>query len=219
MDSIVSNHFLFSFQGRINRFKYWYAAFASMMACLVFVAILAFVIASLFGAGVKSVEIHATDIFSIPPAPPFRASFRDAAPGSAATLMALLFYAAATPVFIVGMWMFSAATIKRLHDRNRSGWWVIVFLIVPALFGKLGDWLDEPTTASILLFAALVFNLWGTVELLFLKGTKGPNRFGSDPLAPVAPRDTSPGWDQHSELEFVPHGAGPSPGPHVNRGP
>ena len=51
------------------------------------------------------------------------------------------------------------------------------------------------------------------------KGTASANRFGPAPLAPATPIDTRPGWDQHSELEFVPHSAGPSPGPHVNRKP
>ncbi len=60
---------------------------------------------------------------------------------------------------------------------------------------------------------------WGLVEMYFLHGTRGPNRFGPDPLAPVsATADTASRWDQQSELEFVPHSAGPSPGPHVKRG-
>ena len=33
----TSNEFLFSFKGRINRAKYWYAAFASGISCLFFV--------------------------------------------------------------------------------------------------------------------------------------------------------------------------------------
>ena len=219
MDSIVSNAFLFGFRGRINRFKYWYAAFASMTACLVFMTILAFAIAAVFGASVQQVAVHPTDIFGRPPAPPFRASFKDIPSGSAETLIALSFYAAATPIFIVGIWISLAATIKRLHDRNRSGWWSIVFVIAPALFGKIGGGPDASDTASLLALAALPLTIWGAVELLFLKGTKGPNRFGPDPLAPATPTDRRPSWDQQRELEFVPHSAGPAAGPHVNRGP
>ncbi|MGZ3295479.1 MAG: DUF805 domain-containing protein, partial [Xanthobacteraceae bacterium] len=51
--------------------------------------------------------------------------------------------------------------------------------------------------------------IWGLVEMGFLKGTNGPNRFGPDPLAP---RDTGPSWDQGSELELVLHRAGPPAG-------
>ena len=40
-NSLTSNEFLFGFQGRINRAGYWYAVFASMIACLVFLFLLA----------------------------------------------------------------------------------------------------------------------------------------------------------------------------------
>jgi len=32
-----------------------------------------------------------------------------------------LFYAMGAPIFVVGMWFLTAATVKRLHDRNKSG--------------------------------------------------------------------------------------------------
>jgi hypothetical protein len=35
--------------------------------------------------------------------------------------------------------------------------------------------------------------------------------FGADPLTPPPPRDTRPPWDQQSEIEMVPHKAGPPP--------
>jgi Protein of unknown function (DUF805) len=111
--------------------------------------------------------------------------------------------------------------IKRLHDRDKSGWWFAPFFIAPGLLERLADWLDNPPLA--LLVSALSFGLsiWCFVELFCLRGIKGPNRFGSDPLAPVAPVapvETRPRWNQQSELEFVPHSAGPSPGAHVKRG-
>ena len=38
---------------------------------------------------------------------------------------------------VVGMqliaWAYLAASVKRLHDRNRSGWWMVPFLAVPGL--------------------------------------------------------------------------------------
>ena len=73
----------------------------------------------------------------------------------------------------------------------------------------------------VLLFLGLVAGVlryWGLIEMLFLKETSGPNRFGPDPLATVSgntPAATL--WDQQEELEFVPHGAGPSAGSHVMR--
>ena len=35
-----------------------------------------------------------------------------------------------------------------------------------------------------ILLAAMAIGVWLTIELGFLKGKQGPNRYGSDPLAP-----------------------------------
>ena len=58
-----------------------------------------------------------------------------------------------------------AIAAKRFHDRDKSGWWILIVLIP---------------------FIGLI---WYIVELGFLPGTPGPNRFGPDPLggSPVPP--------------------------------
>ena len=53
-------------------------------------------------------------------------------------------------------------SVKRWHDRNKSGRWVLINL-VPVV-----GW------------------LWHLIECGFLRGTIGPNRFGQDPLRPRA---------------------------------
>ena len=53
-------------------------------------------------------------------------------------------------------------TIKRFHDRNKSGWWVLIGL-VPILGA-----------------------LWLLIECGFLRGTIGQNRFGPDPVGTAA---------------------------------
>lgn len=55
-------------------------------------------------------------------------------------------------------WISLAAMIKRLHDRDKSGWWIFIVLI--------------PILGTIWLF----------IECGFIRGTEGPNRFGPDPL-------------------------------------
>jgi uncharacterized membrane protein YhaH (DUF805 family) len=107
--------------------------------------------------------------------------------------------------------VYLATSIKRLHDRNRNGWWIVLFFVLPCLYGQFGarleNWLDswlEILPGGI----AFVLSVWGFVEMYCLKGTAGTNRFGPDPLAPV---DTRPAWDQQSEIEMVPHKAGRSP--------
>jgi len=63
--------------------------------------------------------------------------------------------------FIAAFWPNLAVGIKRCHDRDRSGWFLLIGL-VPLL------------------------NIWLLVELGFLRGTAGPNRFGADPLDGMA---------------------------------
>jgi uncharacterized membrane protein YhaH (DUF805 family) len=218
MGTLTDNQFLFGFEGRINRAKYWYAVFASLISCLVFMLALAFAIGIIFGAHVTSVDVQFFDVFGNPPSFPFRARFSGADPETTA-LISLLFHLAGTPIFVVSIWIVVAATIKRLHDRNKSGWWIVAFFVAPALLGNIvGQLDDESYVACALALIAFGFYSWGFAELLFFKGTRGPNGFGPDPLARAVP-DAPPAtrWDQHSELEFVPHSASPSPGPHVKR--
>ena len=95
-------------------------------------------------------------------------------------------------LWLLSLWPMLAVGSKRLHDRNKSGWWLLVFWLLPfALFcggfsiyffddprtGRSGDF----ATGSILIFASLPLALWGIVELGILPGTKGPNPYGADP--------------------------------------
>lgn len=216
MASMVSNAFLFGFEGRINRAKYWYAVFVSMMSCGVFMAMLAIAIGGIFGAGWKWVHVDPLGAFNFPPSLPYGASFRDTGPMSPA---ALVFDAMAMPIFIVSVWFLTATTVKRLHDRNKSGWWIVPFYIAPPLLQRLWDLLDNPYLALVVSALAFGLSVWCFVELFCLSGARGPNRFGPDPLAPApVAAGTASRWDQSGELEFVPHSAGPSPAPHVMRG-
>jgi uncharacterized membrane protein YhaH (DUF805 family) len=217
---LTDNRFLFGFEGRINGAKYVYALFANLIFCLVCMTAVAFAIGHFLGAAVKSVDVKLFDVFGFPPAFPFNVSFDIAGPASTGTLGPILLRVAETPIAVFSLWFLAATTIKRLHDRNRSGWWIVVFLIAPPLLRSITDKLDESSVAAIVVtLAASVLTLWGIVELLFIKGTSGPNRFGPDPLAPAIPDPPAAAhWDQTSELEFVPHRAGPSPGAHVMRG-
>jgi uncharacterized membrane protein YhaH (DUF805 family) len=64
--------------------------------------------------------------------------------------------------YLLIIWPSLAVSIKRWHDRNKSGWWVLIGL-VPIIGG-----------------------LWALIETGFLPGTIGPNEYGLDPLGPVA---------------------------------
>ncbi len=220
-NSYTRDEFLFSFEGRINRAKYWFALYAGMVTCLVrlaFLGFLVFALDAIFGTSVKSVHLNIYDIFNDPPLFPLRVSFGDSGP---AWLVSLLFYAGVTPIIVAAIRLLAATAVRRLHDRNKSGWWTVPFFIAPVLLGKVGDWLGDSYPADFLRLVLIALSIWGFVEIRCLRGTRGPNRFGPDPhpQAPVnrSPR-AAPNWEQLRELESVRRGAGPSPGEHVKRG-
>jgi uncharacterized membrane protein YhaH (DUF805 family) len=62
-------------------------------------------------------------------------------------------------VVLIFLWPALALYAKRWHDRDKSGWWTLIALI------------------------PIIGGLWLLVECGFLRGTEGPNRYGSDPLA------------------------------------
>lgn len=147
---------------------------------------------------------------------PFRVSFGDS---GTAWLVTLLFHAIATSVIVAAIRSLAATAVKRLHDRNKSGWWSAPFLLAPILLPKVGDWLGDSWPADFPMLVLIGLSLWGFIEMLCLGGTRGPNRFGLDPQAPVQRSPlAAPNWDQLRELEFVRRSAGPSPGEHVKRG-
>ena len=89
-----------------------------------------------------------------------------------------------------------AVSLKRLHDRDRSAWWLPVFYLGPVLVavgagGLLWVAADTFVDARYFLFflvrlcflGGMALGLWGLVEIGFRRGTAGYNRFGADPLA------------------------------------
>lgn len=70
-------------------------------------------------------------------------------------------------------------TVRRLHDLNLTGWWILAIWIVPSAveYGAV-RLLDNPQLGSTLSsVVALLIGLW----LWLAPGTRGANRFGPDP--------------------------------------
>jgi uncharacterized membrane protein YhaH (DUF805 family) len=88
------------------------------------------------------------------------------------------------PLQALAISLSNAINVKRLHDRNRSGWWLIVLVYGPWLTGfALGAFRDPHSIPLILAdYTTRLLGLWGLVELGILRGTVGTNRFGPDPL-------------------------------------
>ena len=188
--------YLFSFKGRINRAKLWLASLV-ILCWAIFLGMLAAIAASIFG-GAKSFSFGTEDIFLILDPATYRSL-------SKSDLIPFLAKLIGAPLFA---WVCVATSIKRLHDRDKSGWWIIPFYVVPGLHDQFEDRLGVSYLLMPPALVAFVFLIWGVVEMYFLKGSPKTNRFGPDPLAPI---DTRPPWDQQSEIEMVPHKAGPPP--------
>jgi uncharacterized membrane protein YhaH (DUF805 family) len=122
---------LFGFQGRANRAKFWLVALAIFVVEAILFAVL--------GSNVAMSD------------DPQEALARM---GPATSIVLLLFG-------ILVTWISIAVGIKRFHDRNKTGVWILI-IFVPVIGG-----------------------LWYLVECGFLKGTTGPNNYGPDPLGAI----------------------------------
>ncbi|MBK8455834.1 MAG: DUF805 domain-containing protein [Phyllobacteriaceae bacterium] len=116
-------HILTSFEGRINRGKFWAGVGVLWVLSLVLIGL---------------------DMSFLPP-------IIELQPGIGYGPLTLL-------MFAVSLYVGIALYVKRWHDRDKSGWWTLIAL-VPIIGG-----------------------IWLLVECGFLPGTKGPNKFGPDPL-------------------------------------
>ena len=93
-------------------------------------------------------------------------------------------YVALVVIVGTGIWIHSAVTIKRLHDRDKSAAWYLIFGVAPlglfiAAIYFYGARAFE--ISLILFFVSIAGLIWAIVELGFLRGTPGPNRFGPAP--------------------------------------
>jgi len=81
-----------------------------------------------------------------------------------------------------------AISVKRLHDRDKSGWWMAFYHGVSAVqvgadAAGLAGTAQAPSGIGIALGpAGLGVAILYLVDLGILKGTQSPNRFGLDPL-------------------------------------
>jgi uncharacterized membrane protein YhaH (DUF805 family) len=205
--------YLLRFEGRINRAKFWLAGLI-IAGWMLFLALLTVSVLHLIG-GPLSFRFGINDIFGVVDPESYRSLSR-------ADLVPVLLHVAGTVLFL---WVYLAISVKRLHDRDKSGWWMAPFFVVPGLCEQFSDRLGDSIPASLFDAIACILCLWGAVEMYFLRGSPRTNRFGASPLPKVQTRPrssrsglrTSPAWDQNSEIELVPHIAGPPPASHVKR--
>ncbi|XSG81627.1 MAG: DUF805 domain-containing protein [Methyloligella sp. ZOD6] len=94
--------------------------------------------------------------------------------------------------FLIG---FIAVCVKRLHDRNKSTWWMaglyavsLLGVVVATSSGLAMTPVGFTSLGTMLAALWLGILLWLIVELGILKGTEGPNAYGPDPLGQAPAR-------------------------------
>jgi uncharacterized membrane protein YhaH (DUF805 family) len=194
--------YLFDFRGRINRARNWLAVLIILGFMILFGG-LAIGLGHLFSlTDKKSFNLDLDDVFRIIDPVNWRMVARSE--------LWLLFAKVIATGFC--LWVYLATSIKRLHDRDKSGWWIVPFFILPGLYKQFEDRL--PDSWWVLPLSLIVFGLliWNFIELYCLRGSRGTNQYGPDPLdkkqtrarsAGARLRATTPG-DQESEIEMVP---------------
>lgn len=125
-------YILTSFSGRLNRQPFW----LGLVLVIVVELVVFYAVSSLFGT------FTPTDV-----------------PGAYGMQFSPIGWVIMAILYIAVLWAGLALQIKRWHDRDKSGWWVLISLV------------------------PLVGAIWVIVECGFLAGTPGQNRFGPDPLA------------------------------------
>lgn len=92
--------------------------------------------------------------------------------------------------FLFLLWISTVGGVKRMHDRGWSGAWYVAWVFVELMFQALDRFTTiPPVLAAVVTLGGLFF----FVQIGFLPGAKGPNRFGPDP----AQHDIDPGAPAH----------------------
>jgi uncharacterized membrane protein YhaH (DUF805 family) len=207
--------YLFKFEGRINRAKYWLAGLI-IVCSMIFLMLLLFVpVGYLFGWP-EELNFGLENIFAIVDPRSYHNLSR-------ADLGVIIVNVITMPLFL---WVFLATSAKRLHDRDMSGWWIAPFFAVPGLYYQFVHALPHTYLVLLVVWPIPACHLWGVVELYFLPGTRWTNGFGPNPLGKQPTRPRSPttrlrattAWDQQGEIELTPHLGSPPPGMRVKPG-
>ena len=137
----------FDFQGRSRRMEYWMFILLTTIVSVVLAGPIFF------------------DIMTASLADPLAA---EADPFAGAGFLSLTTLSLYGLFFLAVIIPSIAVTVRRLHDRDLSGWWYLGFIVASLV----------PLIGFIASIAFLV--------VLVLPGTEGPNRFGPDPKDPYS---------------------------------
>ena len=176
MDRVLSIYT--TFEGRLNRRPFWLFGIGLIIPSL----LVSYIVYAIFGVSPFSTMQAASELQDDPQ------SMANFAKLSRTTAWANLV------TFSIMAYPAMALWIKRAHDRASSGMLVYVTYALLALsyvaqgLGLTVTFTENPVTTNSVFGWLLegvtgLLSLYVLITLGFLKGTKGPNRYGPDPLA------------------------------------
>lgn len=152
---------LFSFNGRVNRAQYWLGGVGAGVGIVVLICLLMIVGGPAAGPSKEQQLAHffGTFVFAL------------------------------VPAILVMSWIGYALAWKRFHDRGKSGTWVFLpmlpsFMMMSGVVGAAMTGADPVTAmAAAQPWATILWlvQLWFLVELGFMPGKEGPNKYGNPP--------------------------------------
>ncbi|MDB5693339.1 MAG: hypothetical protein JWO81_2402 [Alphaproteobacteria bacterium] len=77
-----------------------------------------------------------------------------------------------------------AVGVRRLHDTDRSGWWLGGYIILAVVSNVLRTTTGSAGLGMVLSIATLIYAI-ALLVFMCLDGTRGPNKYGADPKGGV----------------------------------
>ena len=99
-------------------------------------------------------------------------------------------------VFVPMLVSWFAVGIKRLHDRDQSGWWILLFYFGPAVASGLGHNSGSVALTLVMALVSIGITVWCSSCSRVCAERADHNQYGSDPLggnvmaAPSQARET-----------------------------
>ena len=150
------------FSGRSRRMEYWmFALFLFVMWIVLFGLFMVLAGSAILSAAGGS----PTGIF---------------AAGGTAMILGLLMLVVWLALLIPSL----AVAVRRLHDTERSGWWVGGYIILAVVSNVVRSSTGSAGLGALLSIVTLVYAI-ALLVFMCLDGTRGPNKYGPDPKGGV----------------------------------
>jgi uncharacterized membrane protein YhaH (DUF805 family) len=106
------------------------------------------------------------------------------------TIFGFVLLGIATTVFVVVIVTGLASSgVRRLHDRGKTGYWLLLYYLPPSMMSKNAG---VDTVGLVFWLLILGILIWAIVDPGVLRGDTGSNDFGFNPLAESPKRLAAP---------------------------